>query len=77
MSPSEAALLQFRLALFQLGDGRLYPFLCERVEPLLENLIVVIDPPLNIIALFIHGLTAGSGGSGQSLSHRWLPRSGR
>jgi hypothetical protein len=50
-------------ALFQFGDHRLYALLGKRIEPLLQKLTVVDDLLLEVLALFAHGLTAGSGGS--------------
>jgi hypothetical protein len=35
----------------------------KRIEPLLQKLPVVDDLLLEVLALFAHGLTAGSGGS--------------
>lgn len=47
--------MQFGLALFHLGEGRLQPLFGKAIEPELQNPAELIDLPLQNFALFTHG----------------------
>jgi hypothetical protein len=63
--------MQFRFALLPFGKAHLQPLLCKNVQGLGQKPLVLSDLSLEFIALLTHGLTARSGGSKRTLSHRW------
>ena len=70
--PTEAALVLRRFfAFLQFLDQRVDPLGSQWIEDVASNkAAIALDCVVETFALITHGLTAGSGGSKRTLSHR-------